>query len=79
MSGPCIVNLGLLWGPTDAVRKEYANEKFYKRGNMIDMDQKAMKNVLAPTEEGDVATKGYVDLKSADESDLDMKGHLVKT
>jgi len=39
------------------------------------MNQKAIKNVLSPTEEGDVATKGYVDSKSAGESDLDMRGH----
>jgi len=33
---------------------------------------------LSPTEEVDVATKGYVDSKSVGESDLDMKGHLMK-
>jgi len=42
------------------------------------MHQKAIKNVLSPTEEGDAATKGYIDSKSAGESDLDMRGHLVK-
>jgi len=42
------------------------------------MNQKAVENVLCPTEEGDAATKGYVDSKSAGESDLDMQGHLVK-
>ena len=35
------------------------------------MHQKAIKNVLSPTEEGDAATKGYIDSKSAGESDLD--------
>jgi len=62
----------------DAVRKKYVNEKSFKRGNPIDMDQNAIKNVLPPTEEGDAATKGYVDSKSAGESDLDMKGHSVR-
>jgi len=33
---------------------------------------------LSPTEEGDVATKGYVDSKSVGKSDLYMRGHLVK-
>jgi len=42
------------------------------------MNQKAIKNVLSPTEEGDAATKGYVDSKSTDESDLDMRGHSVR-
>jgi len=78
MSGQSIVNLGSPQGPKDAVRKKYVNETFFKRGNPIDMDQKTMKNVLPPTEEGDVATKDYVDLKSAGESDLDMRVHLVK-
>jgi len=27
----------------NAVRKKYVNEKFFKRGNPIDMDQKAIK------------------------------------
>jgi len=36
------------------------------------MNQKAIKNVLPPTEEGDVATKGYVDLKRVGESDLNI-------
>jgi len=42
------------------------------------MNQKAINNVLSPIEEGDAVTKGYVDLKSAGGSDLDMRGHLVK-
>jgi len=62
----------------DAVRKKYVSEKFFKRGNQIDMGQKAIKNVLPPTEEGDAANKSYVDSKSAGGSDLDMGGHLVK-
>jgi len=43
------------------------------------MDQKAIKNVLPPTEEGDAATKGYVDSKSAGGSDLDMNQHSIRT
>ena len=43
------------------------------------MNQKAENNVLPPTEEGDAVTKGYTDSKSAGESDLDMRGHLVKS
>jgi len=78
MSGQSIVNLGSQQGPMDSARKKYVNEKFFKRGNPIDMDQKAIKNVLTPTEEGDAATNGYVDSKSVGESDLDMRGHLVK-
>jgi len=62
----------------DALRKKYVNEIFFKRANPIDMDQKAMKNVLPLTEEGDAATEGYDDLKGAGGSDLDMRGHLVK-
>jgi len=42
------------------------------------MNQKAIKNVLSPTEEGDAATKGYVDSKSVGESDLNMNGNLIK-
>jgi len=78
MSGQSIMNLGLPQGPIDAVRKKYVNEKFFKRGNPIDMDQKAIKNVLPPTKEGDAATKGYVDSKSAGESDLDMRSFSEK-
>ena len=78
MSGQSIVNLGLPKGPMDALRKKYVNEKFFKRGDPIDMNQKAIKNVLSPTEEGDAVTKGYVDSESVGESDLDMNGHLVK-
>jgi len=78
MSGQTIVNLGSPRRSMDAVRKKYVNEKFFKRGNPVDMDQKATKNILLPTEEGDAVTKGYVDSKSAGESDLDMQDHLVK-
>jgi len=42
------------------------------------MNQKAIKNVFSPTEESDVATKGYVDSKRAGESDLNMRGHSVR-
>jgi len=56
----------------DAVRKKYVNEKFSKRGDLIDMENNPIKNVLSPTEEGDVGMKGYVDSKSAGESDLNM-------
>jgi len=37
----------------DAVRKKYVNEKFFKRGDPIDMNQKVIKNVLSPTKESD--------------------------
>ena len=62
----------------DAVRKKYVNEKCFKRDDPIDLNQKAIKNVLSPTEEGDAATKGYVDSKSTGESDLNMGGHSVR-
>ena len=62
----------------DAVRKKYVYEQFFKRGDPIDMENNPIKNVLSPTEKGDAVTKGYVDSKSAGESDLDMQGHLVK-
>jgi len=78
MSGQSIVNLGSPRGPMDAVRKKYVNEKFFKRGDPIDMENNLIKNVLPPTEEGDAATKGYIDSKSVGESDLDMRGHLAK-
>jgi len=42
------------------------------------MHQKAIKNVLPPTEEGDTVTKGYVDSKSAGESDLNMNGNSIR-
>ena len=66
MSGQSIVNLGSLQGPMDAVRKKYVDEKFFKRGNSIDMDQNAIKNILPQTEEGIAANKSYVDSKSVE-------------
>jgi len=78
MSGQSIVILGMPQGSMDAVRKIYVSEKFFKRGDPIDMNQKTIKNVLSPIEEGEAVTKGYVDSKSAGESDLDMRGQLVK-
>jgi len=78
MSDQSIVNLGKAQEPKDAVRWKYVNERFFKKGDPIDTNQKAIKNVLPPTEEGDTVTKGYADSKSAGESDLDMRGHLVK-
>jgi len=53
-------------------------KNFSKEVIQLIMNQKAIKNVLSPTEEGDVATKGYIDSKNVGESDLDMRGHLVK-
>jgi len=78
MSGQGIVNLGKAQEPKDAVRRKYVNERCFKKGDPIDMNQKAIKNVLSLIEEGDAVTKGYVESKSAGESDLNMKGHLVK-
>jgi len=72
------MNLGNAQGSKDAVRRKYVNERFFGKGDPIDMNQKTINNVLSPTEEGDVVTKGYVDSKSAGESDLHMWGHLVK-
>ena len=70
--------LGKAQGPKDAVRRKYVNERFFKKGDPIDMNQKAIKNVLSLTEEGDAVTKGYVDSKSVGESDLDMNRNLIK-
>jgi len=78
MNGKAITNLGSGQTPTNAVRKKYVNEKFLKKGVPVDMQKKAIKNVLAPVDEGDAATKGYVDSKSVGESDLDMNGNLIK-
>jgi len=78
MSGQSIVNLAKSRGSKDAVRRKYVNKIFFKKGDPIDMHQKAIKNVLSPTEEGDVATKGYVDSKSAGESDLNMNGNSIR-
>ena len=60
------------------MRRKYVNERFFEKGDPIDMNQKTIKNVLSPTEEGDAATKGYADSKSAGESDLNMNGNLIK-
>jgi len=69
MFGQSIVNLGSPRGPMDAVRKKYVNENFFKRVDPINMENGPIKNVLSPTEEGDTVTKGYVNSKSAGESD----------
>jgi len=53
------------------------NERFFEKGDPINMNQKAIKNVLSPTEEDDAATKGYVDSKSAGESDLNMNRNCI--
>jgi len=50
--------LGKAQGPKDAVRRKYVNERFFKKGDPIDMNQKAIKNVLSPVDGGDAATKG---------------------
>jgi len=42
------------------------------------MQNNPIKNVLAPVDEGDAATTGYVDSKSVGESDLDINGNLIK-
>jgi len=59
------------------VRRKYVNERFFEKGDPINMNQKAIKNVLSPTEEDDAATKGYVDSKSAGESDLNMNRNCI--
>jgi len=78
VSGQSIVNLGKSRGLKDAVRWKCVNERFFKKGDPINMNQKAIKNVLPPTEEGDAVTKGYVDSKSAGESDLNMNGNSIR-
>jgi len=45
------------------VRRKYVNDRFFKKGDPIDMHQKAINNVLSPTEQGDAVTRGYVDSK----------------
>jgi len=42
------------------------------------MQNNPIKNVLAPVDEGDAVTKGYVDSKSVGKSDLNMGGHSVR-
>jgi len=78
INGKTIANLGSGQTPTDAVRKKYVSERFFKRGDPVDMQNYPIKNLLLQVDEGDAATKGYVDSKSVVESDLDMGGHLVK-
>jgi len=58
MSGQSIANLGKVQGPKDTVRRKYVNERFFKKGDPIDMNQKTLKNALSPIEEGNAATKG---------------------
>ena len=72
MSGQSIVNLGKAQGPKDAVRRKYVNERFFKKGDPIDMNQKEIKNVLSPVDGGDAATKGYVDSKTVGESEYEF-------
>jgi len=64
-TGQSIVNLDKSRGSKDAVRRKYVNERFFKKADPININHKAIKNVLSPIEEGDMATKGYVDSKSA--------------
>ena len=78
MNWKTITNLGSGQTPTDAVRKKYVNEKFFKKGVPVDMQNNPIKNILTPVDEGDAATKGYIDSKSVGESDLDMNGNLIK-
>jgi len=78
MNGKTITNLGSGQTLTDAVRKKYVNEKVFKKGVPVDMQNNPIKNVLAPVDEGDKANKSYVDSKSVGESDLDMNGNLIK-
>jgi len=42
------------------------------------MQNNPIKNVFAPVDEGDAATKGYIDSKSVGESGLDMNRNLIK-
>jgi len=78
MNGKTITNLGSGQTPTVAVRKKYVNEKLFKKGVPVNMQNNPIKNVLAPADEGDAVTKGCVDSKSVGQSDLDMNGNLIK-
>ena len=60
------------------MRRKYVNERFLKKGDPIDMNEKAIQNVLSLVDGSDAATKGYVDSKSVSESDLNMNGILIK-
>ena len=73
MNGKTITNLGSGQSSTDAVRKKYVNEIFFKKGSPVDMQNNPIRNVLAPVDEGDAANKSYVDSKSVCESDLDCR------
>ena len=52
------------------MRKKYVNERFFKRGYPLDMQNNPIKYVLPPTEEGDAAHKSYVDSKVFQNSGL---------
>jgi len=43
MSGQSIVNLGKSRGSKDAVRRKYVYERFFKKGDPINMNKKAIK------------------------------------
>jgi len=73
MNGKTINNLGSGQIPTDAVRKKYVNETFFKRGDPVDMQNNPIKNVLPPTEEGDAANKPYVDSKNVPKQWIETK------
>jgi len=60
MSGQSIANLGKAQGPNDAVRRKYANDRFFKKGNSIDTIQKTIKNVLSPIEEGAITNHANI-------------------
>jgi len=49
-----------------------------KRGDLIDVGNKPTKNVLSPVDEGDAATKEYVDSKTVGRSDLNMNEHSIR-
>ena len=77
MSGQNIVNLGSPQGPMDVVRKKYVIEKFFKRGNPIDMDQKAIKTYCLQTKKATRQQKATSTRKVLAKV-IWMKGHLVK-
>jgi len=52
MNGKTITNLGSGQTPTDAVRKKYVNEKVFKKGVPVNMQNNPIKDVLAPVDEG---------------------------
>jgi len=77
VNGKPISNLGSARGPPDAVRKKYVNKKFLRKGP-IDINQKVIKTVLCPVDEGDAANESYVDSKSVGGNDLNIRGHSIK-